>query len=126
MKKLASLKNKNLVIKAIEKNFLEKFIYFVSRTQGMEVVKINNIFLSNSNLRSDTFNTAIGGNVKDNDFKKQAKEVRDYFTDKKLPMAWWCGPSSLIGKDSSNTYVPTFEDLDRAYFSLLEYVIKKD
>jgi len=39
-------------------------------------------------------------NVKDNDFKKQAKEVRDYFTDKKLPMAWWCGPSSLIGKDN--------------------------
>ena len=100
MKKLASLKNKNLVIEAIEKNFLEKFIYFISRIQGMEVVKINNIFLSNSNLRSDTFNTAIGGNVKEDNFNKYAKEVRDYFTDKNLPMAWWCGPSSLIGKDN--------------------------
>lgn len=99
MQKLKSLDDKQQVIRALEKNFLDKLTYFASKLKGMELKKIDNIYLSNTNLKSDTFNTAIGGNVNENNFKQYAKEVRDYYVRRKLPMAWWCGPTTGIGKD---------------------------
>lgn len=93
------------MIAEMENNMREKLKYVAARHPSMKVKKIADISIVDSNLPSDTFNTAFGGKIDE----KSAKEIFNYYMKRKLPMAWWLGPSS-IGKEAH-------DNLERACFT---------
>ncbi len=61
----------------------------------MFVDNIGETKVVDSGMPTNTFNTAYGGIVT----QKVADDVMQYYLKRKLPMAWWIGPSSAKNKD---------------------------
>jgi len=87
--------NKDVIIHAIEQNLNQKLQYLPSSIHNMFVDNIEQTKVVDSGMPTDTFNTAYGGIVT----QKVAKDVMQYYLQRKLPMAWWIGPSSEKNKD---------------------------
>ncbi|MCB1136878.1 MAG: hypothetical protein KDK78_11470, partial [Chlamydiia bacterium] len=77
-------------VQAMEGNMRKKLKYVASRIKSMETVTVCGVPAVNINRPSDTFNTAFGGDIG----PESAESVYSYYAERKLPMAWWVGPSS--------------------------------
>lgn len=77
-------------ISEMENNLREKLKYVASKLNSMQVENIQGVSVVDSGLLSDTFNTAFGGQIKE----ETALEVFSYYKKNNLPMAWWIGSSS--------------------------------
>ena len=77
-------------IRDMEANLRKKLQHIPACHKNMHSIAINTTLVVNSNMPSDTFNTAYGGIIT----VATAKKVFDYYQSNKLPMAWWLGPSS--------------------------------
>ena len=87
--------NKDTGIYAIEQNLNQKLQYLPLSIYNMFVDNIGETKVVDSGMPTDTFNTAYGGIVT----QKVANDVMQYYVQRKLPMAWWIGPSSAKNKD---------------------------
>ena len=86
---------KERIVRDIEHNICQRMQYVQSRTASMKVHNINETLCVNSGLEVDIFNKSYGGVITE----EVANNVMQYYLQRKLPMAWWVGPSSTQHKD---------------------------
>tara|TARA_R110002072_G_scaffold271344_1_gene431322 strand:- start:4201 stop:5010 length:810 start_codon:yes stop_codon:yes gene_type:complete len=96
-----NIQDKTAVICSMENNMLHKLKYIPSKINSMDVTEIGSTLVVDSNLPSDTFNTAFGGLINN----QVTLDVMQYYKNNKQPMAWWIGPSSQV--DTTNNHLET-------------------
>lgn len=79
------------VIAEMENNMREKLKYVASKMSSMCVENIKGVSVVDTTLPSDTFNTAFGGQIRDD----VTQEIFSYYKKNNRPMAWWVGPNSV-------------------------------
>ena len=89
---------KDAITGLIESNLHQKLQYIPSKLPDMSIKNISQTLVVDSGMLTDAINAAYGGIITE----RVAKDVMQYYLQRKLPMAWWLGPSSEKNKDLEN------------------------
>lgn len=78
----------------VERNLQHKLGAVSKQIHCATIATLDTVQVVNSSFKSDTFNTAFGGDIS----TPVVQVVQQYYRDIGSPMAWWLGPSSLTNQ----------------------------
>lgn len=84
------------LIEAIERNVIERIMYFPSRHPKMDVIVEEDLILVDSKMLSSYLNAICPIKFIPEDLSARVKKANSYFKEKKTPYTWFIGPTTPI------------------------------